>query len=161
MCSDSEAKFKYVVIILFDKLQHILSNNNKEMNATLIQFKYEHPALSDAVLAVIITLHFALCLAPLLLVLFSRNLYVLIIAILLQIAVPLHWIILGHCFFTPIEKKMSQNGMNNGAVDFILIRMLNIMNVPNSQYLVNTFLILNPFFIISLALFKIYYYKLL
>jgi hypothetical protein len=93
-------------------------------------------------------------------VLFSNNKYVLIIAILLQIAVPLHWIILGYCFFTPIEKVMSQKGMNNGAVDFILIRMLNIINVPNSQYLVNTFLFVIPVFIITLALYKIYYYKL-
>jgi hypothetical protein len=55
---------------------------------------------------------------------------------------------------------MSQKGMNNGAVDFILIRMLNIINVPNSQYLVNTFLFVIPVFIITLALYKIYYYKL-
>ena len=130
------------------------------MNASLIQFKYENPALSDAVLAVVITLHFALCSAPLLLVLFSRNIYVLIIAILLQIAVPLHWILLGHCFFTPIEKTLSQKGMNDGAVNYTLIRMLQIVNIPNSQMLVNLFLILIPVFIISLALYKIHYYKL-
>lgn len=130
------------------------------MNASLIQLKYENPALSDAILAVVITLHFALCASPLLLVLFSRNVYVLIIAILLQIAVPLHWILLGHCFFTPIEKTLSQKGMNDGAVNYILIRMLQIVNIPNSQMLVNLFLILIPVFIISLALYKIHYYKL-
>jgi len=131
------------------------------MNPSLLQLKYENPALSDAILAVIITLHLSLCASPLLLVIFSNNIYVLIIAILLQIAVPLHWILLGHCFFTPIEKVMSQKGMNDGAVNYILLRMLNIINTPNSQILVNFFIILLPVFIISLAVFKIYYYKLL
>jgi hypothetical protein len=130
------------------------------MNASLIQLKYENPALSDAILSVVITFHFALCASPLLLVLFSNNIYVLIIAILLQIAVPLHWILLGHCFLTPIEKVMSQKGMNDGAVNHILLRMLNIIHIPNSQILVNMFLVLLPTFIISLAVFKIYYYKL-
>jgi len=131
------------------------------MNSSLLQLKYENPALSDAILSIVITLHFVLCASPLLLVIFSNNIYVLIIAILLQIAVPLHWILLGHCFFTPIEKVMSQKGMNDGAVNYILLRMLNIINTPNSQILVNFFIILLPVFIISLAVFKIYYYKLL
>ena len=131
------------------------------MNASLLQLKYENPVLSDAILSVIITLHLSLCASPLLLVIFSNNIYVLIIAILLQIAVPLHWILLGHCFFTPIENVMSQKGINDGAVNYILLRMLNIINIPNSQILVNFFIILLPAFIISLAVFKIYYYKLL
>jgi hypothetical protein len=130
------------------------------MNSSLIQLKYENPVLSDAILAIVITLHFALSAAPLFLVLFSRNIYVLIIAILLQIAVPLHWIILGHCFFTPIEKTMSQKGMNDGAVNYMLLGILNIVNTPNSQRLINLFLILLPVFIITLAIFKISYYKL-
>jgi hypothetical protein len=75
--------------------------------------------------------------------------------------VPLHWILLGHCFFTPIEMTMSQKGMNDGAVNYIMIRMLNIINTPNSQLLVNVFLYLIPIFIITLAVYKISYYKLL
>jgi len=130
------------------------------MNSSLLQLKYENPVLSDAILSVIITLHLTLCASPLLLVLFSNNIYVLIIAILLQIAVPIHWILLGHCFFTPIEKVMSQKGMNDGAINYMLLKMLNIIHTPNSQLLVNMFLFLIPVFIISLAIFKIHYYKL-
>ena len=131
------------------------------MNASLIQLKYENPVLSDIILSFVITLHLTLCAAPLLLVLFSKNIYVLIIAILLQIAVPLHWILLGHCFFTPIEMTMSQKGMNDGAVNYMMLRMLNIINTPNSQILVNVFLFLLPVFIIALAIYKITYYELL
>ena len=112
-------------------------------------FKTTYPTLSHIGYYIVFLSHFLILFIPIVILLFSKNILLLMIIIMFEMFLLIHWYIHNECILTTIERSLSHQGYTQ--------KQFNESIIGKNNYTILT-IGLRPI-IVLLALYRIYYLK--